>query len=137
MAVAANAQIEKIVGEWTTIDDEIGKPVSVVRIYKATNGKYYGRIERITYPGYEDALCVKCEGELHNKPMQGLVIIQGMTYNEKTKKLEGGRVLDPNRGKHYYGSIWYDTKRQRLILRGSLDRRGILGRSQEWLPATE
>lgn len=132
MAISATAQIDKIVGSWCTIDDEIHKPVSIVRIYKATNGKYYGRIEEVTYPGYEDALCVKCEGELHNKPMKGLVIIQGMTYNEKSKKLEGGRVLDPNRGKFYYGAIWYDAKKDCLILRGSLDKRGIFGRSQEW-----
>ena len=129
---ALSAQVSQILGDWTTIDDKINEPVSVVHIYKATNGKYYGRIDRILYPGYEDALCVECKGDLHNRPMKGLVIILDMVYNEKTHRLEGGRVLDPNNGKYYHGAIWFDAKKNKLILRGSLDSRGILGRSQEW-----
>lgn len=130
--LALSAQIDRIVGNWTTIDDQVNEPVSIVRIYRATNGKYYGRIERITYPGYENAICTKCEGALHNKPMQGMVIIYDMVYNEKKQRLEGGRVLDPNNGKYYHGAIWFDVKKNCLILRGSLDSRGIFGRSQEW-----
>lgn len=132
IAATASAQIDKILGDWTTIDDQINEPVSVVRIYRATNGKYYGRIDRITYPGYENALCKECKGDLHNKPMKGMIIIYDMVYNEKKQRLEGGRVLDPNNGKYYHGAIWYDSKKGCLILRGSLDSRGILGRSQEW-----
>lgn len=132
MATMCHGQIEKIVGEWCTIDDEINEPVSVVKIFKATNGKYYGKIVRITYPGYENAICEKCKGELNGKPMKGMTIIYDMVYDAEKQRLGGGKVLDPNNGKFYYGFIWYDAKKGKLILRGSLDSHGILGRSQEW-----
>ena len=31
-----------ILGEWITVDDNSGEQKSVVRIYQADNGKYYG-----------------------------------------------------------------------------------------------
>ena len=33
-----------ILGEWITVDDATGEHKSVVRIYQADNGKYYGQI---------------------------------------------------------------------------------------------
>ena len=43
------AQVEKIVGEWTTIDDKSGKAVSVVKIYKEKD-LYYGKIIKLISP---------------------------------------------------------------------------------------
>ena len=48
-------------------------------------------------------------------------------------QLVGGKVLDPESGKFYYGKIYLDGGK--LVLRGSLDKRGFLGRNQTWLPA--
>ena len=42
------AQVEKIVGEWTTIDDKSGKAVSVVKIYKEKD-LYYGKIIKLIW----------------------------------------------------------------------------------------
>ena len=36
-----------IVGEWITVDDATGEQKSVVRIYQADNGKYYGQIIKL------------------------------------------------------------------------------------------
>ena len=58
------SQIDKIVGKWKTIDDEDGSAKSIVYIYKATNGKYYGRIEKLFKD--PEAKCTKCEGANHN-----------------------------------------------------------------------
>jgi hypothetical protein len=44
IATMANCQVEKIIGCWTTIDDKENIPVSIVNIYKGTDGKYYGQI---------------------------------------------------------------------------------------------
>ena len=33
-----------ILGEWITVDDNTGEQKSVVRIYQAADGKYYGDI---------------------------------------------------------------------------------------------
>lgn len=43
---AAFAQVDKIVGEWKTVDDKTGKAVSVVKIYKQGD-KYFGKIVKL------------------------------------------------------------------------------------------
>lgn len=126
-----NAQIENVLGDWVTIDDKANIPVSIVHIFKATNGKYYGKVKQILVEGYEDSKCIKCTGSLHNAPVVGMIILGDMEW--KDGKLCGGYALDPNNGKKYYGKIWYDEKSKKLILRGSLDKKGIFGRNQEWI----
>lgn len=128
-AIAGQAQ-NSIVGDWMTVDDATGDSYSIVRIYKATDGLYYGKVAKILM-GPADVVCVRCEGADHNKPIQDLVIIRGMRM--ENGELRGGKVLDPNNGKFYYGKIY--LKNGNLVLRGSLDKAGILGRNQTWLPA--
>ena len=81
--------------------------------------------------GDPDLRCEQCKDADHNKPLEGLVIIRGMQYNKEKNQLEGGKVLDPESGKFYYGKIY--PKDGKLVLRGSLDRRGFLGRNQTWI----
>lgn len=122
------AQINAILGDWYTVDDKTGDSYSVVHIYKATDGKYYGKITEMLLPGTEDELCHACKGEDREKPILGMVIIRGM--EEKDGCLVGGKVLEPESGNFYYGKI--SIENGRLKLRGSLDKRGILGRTQYW-----
>ena len=116
-----------ILGEWVTIDDESGEQKSVVNIYKADNGMYYGQI--VTLFEDLDALCTACKDADYNQPIVGLTIIRDMQLVEG--ELRGGKVLDPENGKLYYAKI--HLKDGHLILRGSLDKRGLLGRSQTWI----
>lgn len=129
VAIVSTAQ-NSIVGDWMTVDDATGDSYSIVRIYQGSDGLYYGKVAKILM-GPQDAVCVKCEGDDHNKPLQDLVIIRSMRMEKG--ELRGGKVLDPNNGKFYYGKIY--LKNGKLVLRGSLDRAGILGRNQTWLPA--
>ncbi len=131
LSINLSAQIDQIVGRWTTIDDKENIPVSIVNIYKGTDGKYYGQIERILVKGEENKLCTECEGSLHNKPVVGMVIVNNMEWRDG--KLQGGTILDPDNGKTYYAKMWVDPSTGKLILRGSLDKRGLLGRNQEWV----
>ena len=117
-----------ILGEWITVDDATGEQKSVVRIYQAENGKYYGQI--IELFGDATAVCEACEGAEHNQPIVGLTIIRDMQL--KDGELRGGKVLDPDNGKFYYAKVY--LKDGKLVLRGSLDKAGLLGRSQTWLP---
>lgn len=119
-----------IVGDWMTVDDKTGDNFSIVRIYQGDDGLYYGKVAKILM-GPQDVVCVKCEGEDHNRHIQDLVIIRGMHL--EGGELRGGKVLDPNNGKFYYGKIF--LKNGHLVLRGSLDKAGILGRNQTWVPA--
>ena len=121
---------QTIVGDWMTVDDETGQNFSIVRIYQGADGLYYGKIHKMLVGG-DDLVCVKCVDEDKNAPILGLVIIGGM-HMEKGE-LRGGKVLDPNNGKFYYGKIY--LKDGKLVLRGSLDKMGVLGRNQTWLPA--
>lgn len=125
------AQVQSILGEWITVDDKTGQELSVVKIFKATDGLYYGKVVELLV-GSSDEKCVACTGADKDKPVVGLMIIR--SFEEKDGKLvsgEKGRVLDPDNGKFYYGKIWLEDGK--LILRGSLDKKGILGRSQTWI----
>jgi len=130
LSLTCSAQLNTLLGDWITVDDKTGEQRSVVTLYKATDGMYYGKIAKLLV-GDPAALCTACEGADHNKPVEGLIIIRGMRYNQKDNQLEGGQVLDPESGKFYYGKIY--PKDGKLVLRGSLDKRGFIGRNQTWV----
>ena len=123
------SQINNIVGSWKTIDDKTGEAKSIVRIYKAENGKYYGKIEK-TFKN-PDGKCVNCKDENKDKPIVGMVIITDM--KAKGDKLEDGYILDPENGEKYHVTISYDKGTEKLKLRGSIDKLGVLGRNQYWV----
>ncbi len=129
VAMSTSAQVNKILGDWKTVDDKTGEKRSVVTIYKGSDGLYYGKISKMLMYTDLDLKCDQCKGEDYNKPIVGLVIIRGM--KAENGELVGGKVLDPESGKFYYGKIY--LKDDKLVLRGSLDKRGFLGRNQEWV----
>ena len=49
----ASAQIDKIVGEWYTVDDESGAIKALVNIYQGEDGIYYGQIIKAFKDGVE------------------------------------------------------------------------------------
>ncbi|MGL4851940.1 MAG: DUF2147 domain-containing protein [Phocaeicola sp.] len=125
----AHAQISSIVGHWKTVDEKTGEQHSLVEIYKEQSGFYYGTIrEMLKSP---NAVCTACEGEEKGKPLTGMTIIRQM--KEVDGELRGGTILDPKSGKTYYVTISYDKETSKLKLRGSLDKRGFLGRNQYWI----
>ena len=125
----AGTQVSAILGEWKTVDDKTGEQRSVVTIYKGSDGLYYGKVSRLLMYQELDLKCEACQGEDKNAPIEGLVIIRGM--KAENGQLVGGKVLDPESGKFYYGKIY--LKDGKLVLRGSLDKRGFLGRNQTWI----
>ena len=129
MTISLQAQISSIVGDWKTVDDKTGERRSVVTIYKGSDGLYYGKVSKLLMYQELHPKCEACQGEDKNAPVEGLVIIRGMKAEDG--QLVGGKVLDPESGKFYYGKIY--MKDGKLVLRGSLDRRGFLGRNQTWV----
>ena len=125
----AHCQISAIVGEWKTVDDNTGELRALVKIYKAPDGLYYGKIEKMYL--YADAVCDKCEGAEKDKPVLGMTILHGMKADGDV--LKEGYVLDPETGKKYYSTVSFDRKSGKLKLRGSLDKYGWLGRNQYWV----
>lgn len=129
LCLVSQAQVSQIVGRWQTIDDEDGSKKSIVHIFKSTNGKYYGKIEHL-YKN-PDKKCTECQGNDKDKPVMGMIIIRDM--KESKSELTGGTIMDPKNGKVYKCNINFDKKSGNLIVRGSLDAMGILGRSQTWI----
>ncbi len=123
------AQVSQITGKWKTIDDTDGSTKSIVHIFKATNGKYYGKIEHLFKN--PDKKCTECQGANKDKPILGMMVVNDM--EEKNGKLSGGTILDPNNGKVYRCTISFDASSGNLNVRGSLDRTGIIGRTQTWI----
>ena len=130
MSITAFGQVSSMLGEWVTVDDKTGEQRSIVKLYQGKNGLYYGAISKLLID-VPEKICKLCPNEDKNKPLEGLVIIRGMQYNEKDNQLQGGRVLDPESGNFYYGKIY--LKDGNLVLRGSIDKRGFLGRNQTWI----
>ena len=130
-ALCAQAQVSAIVGDWKTVDDKTGERRSIVTIYKGEDGLYYGKISKMLMYTDLDLKCDQCKGEDYNQPIVGLVIIRGLSYDKEKNALVGGKVLDPESGKFYYGKIY--PKDGKLVLRGSLDKHGFLGRNQTWV----
>lgn len=123
-AYAFFADPTKPIGYWKTIDDEDGEAKSIVKIYEV-DGKIYGRVDRLLKePG---ALCSACEGEDHNKPIEGMVVMWGLTQDDDV--WSGGKIFDPKKGKTYRAKIWMQNGGKELKVRGYL---GPFFRTQTW-----
>lgn len=119
---------QQVLGKWKTIDDETGKAKSVVEIFKATDGKIYGKIVKILTPGQENKKCTECDGSNKNKPIVGMIIINGLSKDGD--EFSGGTILDPNNGKKYKCYITLEGK-DKLKVRGYLGV-SLIGRTQYW-----
>lgn len=123
------ASAQSIVGSWKTIDDNSGKPRSIVEIYEK-DGEYYGKIVKLFRDPDEDQnpTCDECKGKLKGKPIIGMEIITGM--EKDGDEYNDGEILDPENGKTYDCKLWVED--------GNLKVRGFLlffYRTQTWLPA--
>jgi len=120
---------DPILGKWKTIDDESGKPRSVVEIYKKGD-LYYGKVVDMFLEPHEypDPVCDNCD-EDDPRYMQKTL---GMEILEEAKKdgdeYVDGKILDPENGKVYSCKIWLED--------GNLKLRGYIAffyRTQTWL----
>jgi uncharacterized protein (DUF2147 family) len=120
------AQNSAIIGQWQTIDDETGKPRSIVEIYEQA-GKIYGKIVQLFRNPEEepDPICHKCTDYRKNQKVMGMVILEQL--EPKGQEWSGGKILDPANGKIYDCKIWLEEGQ--LKVRGYL---GLLFRTQTW-----
>ncbi|MEA9559445.1 DUF2147 domain-containing protein [Xanthomonas campestris] len=120
------------VGRWKTIDDETGKPKSVVQIEQLANGTLSGKVVEILQSNHgPNPTCDKCDGALKGKPIKGMTILWGLKP-DGTAVWGGGSVLDPAKGKTYKAKITLTEGGKKLQMRGYV---GIeaLGRTQTWV----
>ena len=121
IALISNAQIDKILGEWRTVNEKTGETEAVILFYKGDNGLYYGKTTHVYEKGKE----------LFNPEYIGMVLVKDFKLEDG--RLVGGTLFEPHENKTYYGKISYNASDNTLTVRGSLDRRGWIGRSQTWV----
>ncbi len=120
-----NAQ--DVTGKWKTIDDETGKPKSIIEIYKVGN-KYYGKIIKLLSDENKDGICRTCETDYKNKNIIGLVILKDLVKDGDT--YEDGEIMDPKNAKTYSCYIELEEP-NKLKVRGYIGF-SLLGRTQYW-----
>lgn len=125
--IHVNAQ--SLVGQWKTVDDETGKTKSIVELYEQ-NGKIYGKVMKLLLPEDKGKLCEKCEGNDHNKPIEGLVIVKGLKKDKDDNTYEGGTIYDPKKGKEYKCKMWIENDAPNTLnVRGYI---AFFYRTQQW-----
>ena len=119
-------QADKIVGIWVP-----AKGTSQVRIFKATNGKYYGKVEWLKED--KEKLNVNNPDEkLRDKKVWGLMILKDFVYNTGKNRWEGGTVYDPDNGKTYDCYMWFNGDENTMTLKGYVLGMKFIGRAEDW-----
>ena len=128
------------VGIWQTIDDETGKPRSLVKIVQLANGELAGRVIQVNYfkgeaPSDVCNLCAKTDPRYNQKNL-GLIILTHLKPTANPLVFDDGEVLDPHNGKTYDAKTTLSANGDTLTLRGYIGI-SLLGRSQTWTRVDE
>ncbi len=124
-----------VLGLWTTPNDK-----SRVRIYKAPDGKYQGRIVWLKKPDYpagfhDKSLAGKPKVDIHNpkkelrsRPVMGMDVLTGFKYSPSNHDWRKGKCYDPEEGKTYTCRMWLKSH-DVLMVRGYV---WIFHKTQKW-----
>ncbi len=126
------SEADAIIGYWYTENNK-----SLVKIYRAVNGKYYGKITWLKEP-YEEDGSPKVDDEnpdpaKRNQPIIGLLILKGFTY-DGDNEWSGGTIYDPENGKTYKCYMKLTTP-EILDVRGYIGV-SLIGRTTRWIRKT-
>lgn len=120
-------QAQTIFGKWKTINEETGKPNSIIEIYEE-DGVVNGKVVRILKESDRDRLCFNCAGDLKDQPIEGLELMRGL--EKSGSEYAGGVITDPKTGKEYKVKVWVDEHNpNRLKVRGYI---AFFYRTETW-----
>lgn len=130
LSVMALGQANQVVGFWLTDDSE-----TQIEIFRKADNKYYGRIVWLKEP-LNDQGRPKVDDKnpnkaLHNRPVMGLELLKGFSYNDGKKEWSAGTIYDPKGGKTYDCYMWLDGASQ-LKIKGFVLGMRFLGRETTW-----
>jgi len=123
--MGVNAQ--DVIGKWKSIDDETGKPKSVIEIYQQGD-KIYGKIIQLLTEQNKDGICHTCETKYKDKSIIGLIILNDLVKDDD--EYNDGEITDPKNNKTYSCYIKL-VEPNKLKVRGYLGF-SLLGRTQYW-----
>lgn len=131
MLVSLAASAQDVVGKWK-LDDG----TAIVEVYKQGD-VFNGKIVWLEKPTEEDGTPAKDgnnpDPKLRSRELIGLNMLSGLAKNGAEYK--GGSIYDPGNGKTYNCSM--KVEGDVLKVRGSLDKRGLLGRTMDWFRVKE
>jgi uncharacterized protein (DUF2147 family) len=109
------------------MDPDTGLKESVIQVYQKED-KIYGKIIEILKEEDKDKTCIECTGKDKNQPIEGLVIMRGLSKDGD--EWNGGQILDPKNGKLYKCYVTLDGN-NKLKLRGYIGI-SLIGRTEYW-----
>ena len=124
-AFFATAFAQDVTGRWKLDDGS-----AIVEVYKSGDS-YNGRIvwlEIATENGKPVTDSKNPDEKLRSRELMGLNMLSGL--KKEGGEYRGGSIYDPGNGKTYNCSM--KVEGDVLKVRGSLDKRGLLGRTMDW-----
>ena len=130
-AMSAASFAQEVVGKWK-LDDG----TAIVEIYKSGDA-YNGKIVWLAEPANPDGTPVlddkNPDKALRSRKIMGLNMLSGL--KPAGGEYSGGKIYDPGNGKTYNCSM--KVEGDVLKVRGSLDKKGLLGRTMDWFRVKE
>ena len=127
-----STEAQSVLGKWHSIDPDTGAKESVIEVYK-TGDKLFGKIIHILKEEDRDKTCIECTGKDKDLPIQGLVIVRGLS--KEGDEWTGGKILDPKNGKLYKCYVTLEEE-DKLKLRGYIGF-SLIGRTEYWYRVKE
>ena len=126
LAPLAAAFAQDVVGKWKLEDG-----TAIVEVYKSGDA-YNGKIVWLEKPTEADGSPAADNNNpdkaLRSRKLIGLNMLSGLKKNGG--EYTGGTIYDPGNGKTYNCSM--KVEGDVLKVRGSLDKKGLLGRTMDW-----
>lgn len=122
----AAASAQDVIGKWKLEDGS-----AIVEVYQEGN-VYNGKIVWLKNPTEADGTPAvdsnNPDKSLRKRQILGLNMLHGL--KKDGEKYAGGKIYDPGNGKTYNCSM--KVEGDVLRVRGSLDAKGLLGRTMDW-----
>lgn len=126
LAPLAAVFAQDVVGKWKLEDGS-----AIVEVYQegdVFNGKIVWLKNPIEADGSPAVDSNNPDAKLRSRQLIGLNMLSGL--KQKGGEYSGGSIYDPGNGKTYNCSM--KVEGDTLKVRGSLDKRGLLGRTMDW-----
>lgn len=130
-AMSAICGAQDVIGKWKLDDGS-----AIVEVYKsgdAYNGKIVWLAEPTDAAGNPYLDTNNPDKSLRSRQLMGLNMLSGLKPADG--EYSGGKIYDPNNGKTYNCSM--KVEGDVLRVRGSLDKKGLLGRTMDWFRVKE
>ncbi len=123
---------DKALGKWYTDDKE-----TIIEIYK-TGGKYFGKVVWLMEENEDDGTPKvdddNPDPKLQNRPIMGLNLLKGFSYDSEDAEWVNGTIYDPKNGKTYDCYMWMENAGE-LQIKGFVLGMRFIGRSTTWTQA--